>query len=92
MRYYGVQCIQQQYQNESTTFMDDAAFDKLTEWNATKLRAVNACRLYYGALFPSDLLQYNRKYINRQYIYGNKCMRSEKQHDLWPTQPLPTDD
>ena len=91
LHYTSQHCITQKYQNEHLTIMDDAAHYQSTAWNESKLKAINACRVYHGIVFPSDLLHYNRKYINKEYLFGRYCMRSETQKKRWPTQPLPTD-
>ena len=57
--YTGQHIIQQQYANEKVTIMDEAAYDSKIEWDNDKLSAINACRLYHGVVFLSDMLQYN---------------------------------
>ena len=71
--------------------MDDATHDLTTEWNEDKLRAINVCRLYHGITYPSKLLLYNKTHINKEFLFGNSCMKSTKQIEGWPTQPLPLD-
>ena len=91
LQYTGPHCIKQRYINESQTIMDDAVWDPFSEWDNDKLRAINACRLYHGVTYPSDILLYNKKYINSEYLYGKSCMRTSEQHKNWPTQNIPTD-
>ena len=81
LEYTGQHCIKQKYENETCTIMDDAAYDSTTEWNEEKLRAINACRLYHGVTFPSDLLLYNQSFINKEYLFGNSCMRRVEQQE-----------
>ena len=89
MHYPGVQCNPRRYNNEINTIMDDAVYDAELEWDETKLRAINSCRLYHGLTYPSDMLHYNRRYINKEYLNGVKSMRTTIQKETWPEQPLP---
>ena len=90
--YTGQHIIQQQYANEKVTIMDEAAYDSKIEWDNDKLSAINACRLYHGVVFLSDMLQYNRRYINKEYLFGRYSMRTKEKKMNWPTQPLPPDE
>lgn len=92
IQYTGSICIRQNFINESRTIMDDAVADTQLKWNEEKLYAINACRLYHGLTFPSDLLLYNKKYVNKSYLLGYQSLRTTEQQEGWPPQPLPTDD
>ena len=37
------------------------------------------------------MLQYNRQYINKQYLFSNVCQQKQNKDD-WPTQPVPHDE
>ena len=89
--YSGVQCNPMKFKCEKETIMDDAVLDKLTEWDVEKLKAINACRLYHGIVYPSDMLHYNRRFINSEFLYGIKSMRTALQQTTWPEQPVPPD-
>ena len=71
--------------------MDDAAHDSMTEWDVGNLKAINACQLLHGIVYPSEMLHYNRRFINRDFLYGFKSMRTRRQQTTWPEQPVPLD-
>ena len=87
LSFTGFQSQPGRYTNETNALMDDAVYDKDIEWDETKLRAINACRLFHGVVYPSDMLHYNRRYINRTYLYGHKSMQNQHQQENWPEQP-----
>ena len=51
----------QQYPNEYHTIMDEAASDPIYNKDDISLKAINACRLYHGLTYPSEMLLYNSK-------------------------------
>ena len=72
------------------TIMDIAVNDVKIKCDEWKLRAINACRLYHGVVYPSDMSLYSGKFIQQGYLYGNGSYR-KKQHQGWPNQPVPLD-
>ena len=80
----------QQYSRETNTIMDDAVYDSEYNQNPSSLKAINACRLYHGVVYPSDMISPDEKTIYPPYLFGNGSLRRQK-HINWPTQPLPTD-
>lgn len=82
----------QRYQTETLTIMDDAIKDKRYKYKLRELRAINNCRMYHGIIYPSEMLQYNGREINKGYLYGKKSLRSKTQLTNWPIQPYPSVD
>ena len=44
--------------------MDDAVDNPEFKYDETQLRAINACRMFHGLVFPSELLHYDEKSFN----------------------------
>ena len=82
--------FQSKFTTETNSIMDDAVADNIINGDSMKLFAINACRLFHGVTFPSDMSHYEGKYLKQQYLYGNKSQRKQK-HENWPTQPCPLD-
>ena len=71
--------------------MDDAVDNPEFKYDETQLRAINACRMFHGLVFPSELLHYDEKSFNQKYLTSKFCQRNNIQHQSWPSQPVPTD-
>lgn len=82
--------IRQVHKEERYTIMDDAARDKQINGSEETLAAINACRLYHGISYPSEMLHYDGQSFNKKFMYSTHCQR-KKSHRDWPTQPSPPD-
>ena len=71
--------------------MDIACTTPKYKNNRRLLFNINACRVYHGAIWLSDMTTYDGKYINASYLNGYRCMRTRPtQQYTWPHQPNPT--
>ena len=80
---------QRRFQNEKLSLMDTAVNDEEFNKKRTMIEAINACRLYHRVTYPSDMSTYTGRHMVNEYLWGRRSMRT-KQHEYWPTQPLPT--
>ena len=74
--------------HKNRSIMDNAVAGPEFSINGKSLEAINACQHFHGVVFPSDMLHYNGRYMQNEYMWGKVCMRKEFQED-WPTQPIP---
>ena len=72
------------------TIMDDAVDDKEINKDEVKLTNINACRLYHGVVYPSEMLEYTGRTKIQGYLFGNGSYRKQHHKD-WPYQPCPSD-
>ena len=68
--------------------MDTAANDKNIKGDESKLRSINACRLYHGVIYPNDKSVYTSTQIRDIYLFRIGSNRKAEQVG-WPEQPLP---
>ena len=84
-------CIHQQQRGEENTIMDIALQIPKYKNNKRLLCNINACRIYHGVIWISDMATYDGKYINASFLNGYRQMRHRSnQQYTWPTQPNPT--
>ena len=84
-------CIKQQQAGKGNTIMDMALQLPKYKNNKRLLFNINACRLYHGVIWMSDMVTYDGKYINASFLNGYRQMRGRpNQQYTWPNQPNPT--
>ena len=68
--------------------MDLAVADPEFKTKPFQLDAINACRIYHGVVYFSDMSTYTGRHMIQEYLWGRRSMRKIGQGD-WPTQPVP---
>ena len=66
MVYIGANINAPRYENGSTSIMGDAVYDTELKWNEDQINVINACCLFHGALYLSDMMDYSKQYITKE--------------------------